>query len=185
MPIFHAHYSLHLTSATDAWLPHIDVEPITGAVLSGQKFGQVNVLVGQRGRFEADCALFDADAHPYACMRETYMPVFWYQQSGGLTPEIAAVIAPNIKAAAIARTVMRASVYVGSILGGACLLAAAWVMWKAQGPQDDDYATLPTYDALDTGTDAGASSAQLRRGSDVALVPPRRPSMPASTFVSQ
>jgi hypothetical protein len=103
------------------------------AALSGQKFAQVNVLIGQRGRFEANCSLFIEDpiAHPYACMRETYMPLFWYQHTGELTPAIAALVAPNIKAAATAHTAMLASVYVGAILGGACLLVAAWVIWPS------------------------------------------------------
>jgi hypothetical protein len=152
-------------------------------------------------------------------MRETYLPVFWYQQKGELTPAIAAVIAPNIKVAATARTVMRASVYVGAILGGACLLAAAWVVWTARQRKMDehgldelgleeghagapegedeeqaqtaagsvgDYATLPTHDAaMDAEADADAnsnssSSSQRRRGSDVALVPPRRKSLASS-----
>jgi hypothetical protein len=47
----------------------IDVEPITGAVLRGQKVAQVSLQIGQAGLYEQNCSMYNRMTNPYACVK--------------------------------------------------------------------------------------------------------------------
>jgi len=72
----------------------VDVEPMTGKVIGGHKRAQVNAHVGQPMLFGRDCEgrLDDPEANMYACMKEGFIPVFWFEDGAILNDDNAKTI---------------------------------------------------------------------------------------------